>query len=41
MLLTLRLKDKAYILPMSDDTVKKVVPYFEEKGTDAEKQEAY
>lgn len=41
MLLTLRLKDKAYILPMSDDTVKKVVPFFEEKGTDAEKQEAY
>ena len=41
MLLTLRLKDKAYILPMSDDTVKKVVAYFEEKGTDAEKQEAY
>jgi tetratricopeptide (TPR) repeat protein len=40
-LLRIRLNDKAYIMPTSDIMIKKLVRYFEEKGSDVEKQEAY
>ena len=40
-LLRIRLNDKAYIMPTSDIMIKKLVTYFEEKGSDVEKQEAY
>jgi len=40
-LLETRLRDKAYIVATSDKRIMDVVAYFEEEGTDAEKQEAY
>ena len=40
-LLRIRLNDKAYIMPSSDIMIKKLVAYFEEKGTTAEKQEVH
>ena len=40
-LLRIRLNDKAYIMPTSDIMIKKLVTYFKDKGTDAEKQEVY
>ena len=40
-LLRIRLNDKAYHMPSSDLMIKKLVAYFEEKGSIPEKQEAY
>lgn len=40
-LLCVRLNDKAYKEATSDLTIRDLIPYFEENGTDAEKQEAY
>ena len=40
-LLDTRLRDKAYITHTSDDTIKIVCSFFEKRGTDIEKQEAY
>lgn len=40
-LLGVRLHDKADIIPTSDSCIRKIVPYFEKKGTDKELQEAY
>jgi len=40
-LLKIRLNDKAYIPHQSDITAKKVLLYFENNGSDMEKQEAY
>lgn len=40
-LLRIRLNDKAYIMPSSDIMIKKLVTYFEEKGTTAERQEVH
>lgn len=40
-LLKLRLQDKAYITANSDLVIKKLLKYYEEKGTIAEKQEVY
>lgn len=40
-LLSLRINDKAYIIPTSDILSKRVTAYFSQHGTDAEKQEAY
>lgn len=41
MLLDIRLRDKAYILPTTDDSIKVVCNFFEKYGTVKEKQEAY
>lgn len=41
MLLSMRLKDKAYMLPRTDDSARTVVRYFEEYGNELDKQEAY
>lgn len=40
-LLRIRLSDKSYIMPDSDEEIKRLVGYFEAKGSIAEKQEAY
>lgn len=40
-LLEIRLRDKAYITHTSVDTIKAVCRFFEKRGTDIEKQEAY
>lgn len=40
-LLNIRLHDKNYDVATSDKDIKRVVKYFEEKGSDVEKQEAY
>lgn len=40
-LLNLRLNDKAYHIPSSDIMAKKVVMYFDDHGTDLDRQEAY
>lgn len=40
-LLRIRLNDKAYKSPTSDAIIRKLVTYFEENGTDADKQEVY
>ena len=40
-LLRIRLNDKAYIMPTSDIMIKKLVAYFDEEGTIAEKQEVH
>lgn len=40
-LLRVRLQDKADMIPESDLQIKPVMEYFEEKGNDREKQEAY
>lgn len=41
MLLRMRLNDKAYMVPQSDDSAKAVVSYFEGNGACADLQEAY
>ena len=40
-LLGLRLRDKALLLHTSDSCIRRLVPYFEKKGTVREKQEVY
>lgn len=40
-LLEIRLQDKAYITHTTDKTIKNICSFFEENGTDIEKQEAY
>ena len=40
-LLQIRLNDKAFIMPKSDLMIKKLINYFEDKGTVLEKQEVY
>ena len=40
-LLRIRLSDKANVMPSSDATIRKLVPYFERVGSHQEKQEAY
>lgn len=40
-LLQIRLSDKADIMPISDIQIKQLVEYFEQEGTDADKQEVY
>ncbi len=40
-LLEIRLRDKAYIMHTSDDTIKMVCNFFEKSGTEIEKQEVY
>ena len=40
-LLRIRLNDKAYKLPTSDIMIKKLISYFEENGSFADKQEVY
>ena len=40
-LLSIRLRDKADIIPTSDVAIKKLVSYFEQKGTLLEKQEVH
>ena len=40
-LLRIRLNDKAYKLPTSDIMIKKLVTFFENDGSDADKQEVY
>lgn len=40
-LLKIRLNDKADIIPHSDIAIKKLMNYFEEEGTAAEKQEVF
>lgn len=40
-LLSIRLEDKAYKLPISDKKIKNVLNFYEQKGSMAEKQEAY
>ena len=40
-LLGVRLHDKADILPTSDSCIRRLVAYFEQKGNNADKQEAY
>ena len=40
-LLHIRLSDKADIMPSSDEEIKRLVEYFEARGTTAEKQEVY
>jgi tetratricopeptide (TPR) repeat protein len=40
-LLSIRVADKAEIIPTSDSLIRRVFPYFMEKGTEREKQEVY
>lgn len=40
-LLKIRLHDKAYHLPASDEAIRNILPYFERYGSVKEKQEAY
>ena len=40
-LLEIRLQDKAYITHTTDKAIKNICSFFEENGTDIEKQEAY
>lgn len=40
-LLEIRLQDKAYITHTTDKPIKEICSFFEENGTDIEKQEAY
>ena len=39
-LLRIRLRDKADIMPNSDDSIKYIIEYFQDKGSIADKQEA-
>lgn len=41
MLLHMRLKDKAYLMPSSNDSAKYIIKYFSDNGTNNDKQEAY
>ena len=41
MLLELRLRDKSYMIPVSDDSARTVMDYFTKNGTELDKQEAY
>lgn len=40
-LLNIRLRDKMYVIPTSDDSIKKVVNYFDEHGTISDRARAY
>lgn len=40
-LLNIRLRDKSYIIPASDDSIQTVVEYFDEHGTTSDKARAY
>lgn len=40
-LLNIRLRDKLYIIPASDDSIRTVVDYFDEYGTTSDKARAY
>ena len=40
-LLRIRLSDKSYIMPSSDEEIKRLMDYFNARGTTAERQEAY
>lgn len=40
-LLNIRLRDKLYIIPASDDSIRTVVEYFDEYGTTSDKARAY
>ena len=40
-LLTIRLQDKAYIIPQNSNKIDSIVQYYEKDATCAEKQEAY
>lgn len=41
LMLDMRLRDKAYMIPASDDSARKIVAYFDNYGTASERQEAH